>query len=102
MIRQFVVSVALLLSGCSIAPQQNATAGATVERVDAPTHNAAISLLELDLLLNLWLHMKDEERRLQTLIDDPKTPDEKRNAAKVLLPHVKEQAQETLTAMFRD
>lgn len=107
--KRLVIGVVLLMCGCSAAPQilvatqEQTTSQARTKRISTTIlQTSAIESLEIDLLVSLWLHMKDEERRLQALIDDLRTPGEKRSAAEVLLPFVKEQAHETLTAMFRD
>lgn len=58
--------------------------------------------LELELILNLWLHTKREENRLQTYVERKDISPRERDAAHVLLSVVQRQAQETWMTLFKD
>lgn len=102
--KKYLLVATLWACGCATSTPTPATSHATTERVSAasPAATTEIVALEFELLLNLWLHTKQEEKRLRDIIDDPETPQAKQDAARVLLVTVERQAQETWISLFRN
>jgi len=61
-----------------------------------------IAKLETELTLNLWLHLKDEESRLEKRLGDNSLSQKQKTAIHLVLRIVRSQAQDTWTMLLKD
>lgn len=92
--------VSLMITACSVAPQtspRSASLNAITTRVG--TQKKHLTKWELDLLLNLWLHLVSEEIRIAGEIQNSSNSEDVKSLKSVLIA-VKKQSDETWQLLF--
>jgi hypothetical protein len=96
--RAALLAALLLLAGCSSASEH-----ALLERTDpleqTEANNDLLSL-ESELMLNLWLHLKREETRLQEKLNGRHLTTLEQEAVETVIKLVKTQSQETWSLLI--
>jgi len=99
-VHKILLSVLLLSCGCSLSTERPYAHSehAVVTREDP--FKDAVSSLEQDLVLELWLHLQRQETRLKSKLENSSGAEAE--AILVLLPVVQQQSKEVWQQLFDD
>jgi len=88
----------LCLVGCNSQPKQDDNYTSSEPKHSTPE----LKRMELDLLINLWLHTHSEVKRLNLYLERSDLTQEQREAALITLGMVQQQSKETWLAIFKE